>query len=121
MIAGVGLPISVLYIVFGDAILGLFGEPFRDAHGALIILVIGQLFNIGTGVVGWVVIMAGYETKFAQYMTLSAVLHLISILIFASTFGLLGGIVATSFFNAFANVLMAIFAYRRLKVNPTIF
>lgn len=53
------LPIFLLIAVAPDEILRVFGTKFSGGEGALVILAIGQLVNIATGSVGFVLIMVG--------------------------------------------------------------
>src|SRR5690554_1317989 len=47
----IGFVPVLIFVFFGNYILQLWGNEFTDAHIILIILSVGQLFNIGTGAV----------------------------------------------------------------------
>jgi O-antigen/teichoic acid export membrane protein len=121
MVSAVAIPMLLLMIVGGQAILGFFGEIYPNAYYALIVLCISQVIVAGTGVVGWVVIMTGHEQAMALILTLSAGLHIIGMLIFSPRFGLEGAALATAISNAFTNIALSAFSYYRLKINSTVF
>lgn len=54
-----GFPLFCYQLLFPEEILSLFGESFRDARTALMLLAIGMLFNFSTGPVGSTLIIAG--------------------------------------------------------------
>lgn len=118
-ILAVALPIALIFIVFGQIVLSLFGTAFTAAHSALIILSIGQIVNAGTGVVGWIVIMAGHEHTVARIATFAALFHIVSIAILTTLFGLEGAALATALTTIINNVLLTVFTYRRLRINAT--
>ncbi len=53
------LPVFVLLAVAPDAVLPIFGSKFISGRTALLILIAGQLVNILTGSVGFILIMVG--------------------------------------------------------------
>lgn len=57
----VGLPLAAACVLFGDFLLGLFGDAFAAGHTALILVMLGQLVNIAVGPVGHMLLMAGYS------------------------------------------------------------
>jgi len=54
-----GFPLFCLQVSFPEEILSLFGDSFREARTALILLAVAMLFNFGTGPVATTLIMAG--------------------------------------------------------------
>ena len=54
-----GWPLFCFQIAFPEEILSIFGEAFRDARPALILLAVGMLFNFSTGPVATTLIMSG--------------------------------------------------------------
>jgi O-antigen/teichoic acid export membrane protein len=121
MICLVALPLILLLIFGGNFVLGFFGETYPQAYTALVILSMSQIVNVATGVVGWIVMMTGHERFMAIVLTLSAAIHIIGMLLLSPIFGLEGAALATALSNAFTNIALSVFSYRRLKINPTIF
>lgn len=54
-----GFPLFCLQVSFPEEILSLFGESFRAARTALILLAVATLFNFGTGPVATTLVMIG--------------------------------------------------------------
>ena len=57
LLTALSIPLATGLLYFSDTILGLFGEEYKDAVPMLHILLIGQLFNMISGPVGFVLIM----------------------------------------------------------------
>src|SRR5579871_1219101 len=53
------LPIFLCFVVFHEAILGIFTKGYTSAGAALIILAFGNLINAGTGLTGSLLLMTG--------------------------------------------------------------
>ncbi|MBU1642565.1 flippase [bacterium] len=70
------LPILIVSIVFPQQLLGIFGEEFKSASWALIILSIGQFVNAVSGSVGYILQMTGKEKVFQYIILASMVLNI---------------------------------------------
>ena len=53
------IPVFLLLVVAPEAVLQIFGRGFESGEAALLIVLAGQLINIATGSVGFVLIMVG--------------------------------------------------------------
>ena len=53
------IPVFLLLVVAPEAVLQIFGRGFEGGEAALLIVLAGQLINIATGSVGFVLIMVG--------------------------------------------------------------
>lgn len=60
-VAIAALPLGAIYILFGDVLLGLFGDTFTRGYVALVIVTLGQFVNIAVGPVGHILLMTGYS------------------------------------------------------------
>lgn len=109
----------VILILFGDQLLGLFGDGFNAAYIALVVLAIGQLVNASTGVTGWLLLMTGNENTLGKISLFSTVIHYVLIIILLPTLGLVGAAIGTAAGNTINNILMVIFVYKKLKINAT--
>ena len=106
----------VLYVFFGSQLLGLWGEEFKEAYLILIILSIGQLFNVGTGASGLLLVMCGHE-KIQAYITgITIVINVILNYILILKYGALGAAIATATSVAIENILKVILAYKKTGV-----
>ena len=114
-----GLPLSLVEILFAPEIMHVFGEGFERGAPALAILAIGQLINVGTGITSNLQAMAGHTkiTLFNSllFLSLSIVLDLALI----PSFGLVGAAIANSTAVVAVNILRLVQIKRRLRL-PTI-
>ncbi|MEN8126153.1 MAG: polysaccharide biosynthesis C-terminal domain-containing protein [Bacteroidota bacterium] len=92
----IGLFSLVIFVIAGKYLLGIWGAEFITAYWALVIIAIGQLFNIGTGATGIILIKTGYE-KILGYITISlAIFDLALNYILIPKFGATGAAIATA-------------------------
>lgn len=86
-----GFPLLVFLLVFGDKVLGLYGETFADmGYWPLRIFVIGQFVNLLTGPVGNMLNMLGHENKLFRLIIISSAMSYLCLLVFVPIFGLTG-------------------------------
>ena len=105
---------------FAEPILQLFGSEFVAAKGALMILILGQLVNVGAGSVGYLMTMTGHQTQSALVMLVSALVNVILNFIGIHFLGIVGAALATSFSMAMWNIWLYILVARQLDVRPSI-
>jgi O-antigen/teichoic acid export membrane protein len=114
------LAIAVGLMLAAEPILRLFGPEFVAAKGSLIVLVVGQLVNVGSGSVGYLLMMTGYQVESALVMGVSALANVILNLIGIHYLGVLGAALATAFSMALWNIWLHAIVVRRLDVHPSI-
>jgi O-antigen/teichoic acid export membrane protein len=114
------LIIAIGLIVFAEPVLQLFGAEFTTARGALIILILGQLVNVGAGSVGYLLMMTGNQIPAASVMGISALANLILNLIGIHWLGIFGAALATAFSMMLWNVWLHAIVVKRLDVRPSI-
>ena len=112
--------IAVVMISFAEPVLHLFGPDFVAARGALIILIFGQLVNVGAGSVGYLMMMTGHQNQSALVMGVSALTNVILNLIGIYVFGILGAALATALSMAMWNIWLHSLVVRNLGVHPSI-
>jgi O-antigen/teichoic acid export membrane protein len=113
--------ISVLLIISGPWVLGMFGTGFSDGYLPLLIVLGGQIVNSCTGAVGYIMVMTGHQNQ-AAIITVGSVAVNVTISYFlVSLFGATGGAVAMSIALIFWNVAMMLYVWRKLGLNATIF
>ena len=106
----------VIFFLFGGQILSFWGAEFKEAYWVLIILSVGQFFNIGTGASGLVLVMCGFE-KLHAYITIgSVVCNLIICYILIPLFGAVGAAIGMTVSIAIENVIKVVFAKKRTGV-----
>jgi len=112
-------PLAISMMVLGYWFLLAFGQPFTVGQTALAIFSVGQLINVATGPVGTLLIMTGHERDAAISVGGSVILGILLNAILIPIWGLNGAAVAGSFSLALWNILLAIWVYKRLRINPT--
>ena len=79
----IGIIFMLILVLFSESILSLFGHEFIIGKNILIILSIGQAFNISLGSVAFLLTMTGNEKIMQKIMLSSAIINiLLSILLF---------------------------------------
>ncbi|WP_025743761.1 oligosaccharide flippase family protein [Aquimarina pacifica] len=112
----IGLLFFVTFLVFGKFFLGFWGEEFKEAYTILVILSMGQFFNIGTGASGFVLIMCGYENTHAMISTVFVILNITLSFILISFFGVIGAAIAGAITLSLENITKVIYAKKRTKI-----
>lgn len=107
------LPVFTIIMVFPEFLMGLFGKEFRDAGGVLRILAIGELVNIATGSVGYLLMMTGNERQMRTNVLVGAVVGVVAGVTLIPEFGVVGAAIATALAVASQN-LLGMFHVRRL-------
>jgi O-antigen/teichoic acid export membrane protein len=113
-----GLPVSLLEIVFARDIMRIFGPDFAVGGAALAILTTGQLINVATGISANLQAMAGY-TKVTLMNALGFVaLSLVFDAAMIPAFGLIGAAIANSAAVVSINVIRLVQIKKRLGISP---
>jgi len=112
------IPVLLLLTCYPRLILGIFGQQFKEAAGALIILAIGQFIEVATGAVGHLLMMSGHERSLRNNLAFSAILNVVLNLIAIPKYGLLGAATATATSLAVMNILCIVSVRRKLGFWP---
>lgn len=108
--------LSLIVLPAPGVILGLFGNEFRVASLALIILFIGQVVNSLTGPVGYLLSMTAYEREMMYLDALSVLLIIISLPVGIHFWGIIGAALATSIVLATLNISRWILVKRKIGI-----
>jgi O-antigen/teichoic acid export membrane protein len=114
------LILSITIIAFANPILSLFGSEFLAARIPMTILIFGQLVNVGSGSVGYLMVMTGHQNQSALIFGCSAVMNVILNAITIPLFGIVGAAISTALAMALWNILLHILVVRYLNVYPSI-
>ncbi len=114
----IGSPVCFAFILFPDNTLKLFGNGFEEGKYALIFLCLGQLVNLGTGSVGYLLTMTGKEKAALQTQGIAVVLNVILNFILIPRWGINGAAVATSLSIAGLNLLRLTQVYHFYYLHP---
>jgi O-antigen/teichoic acid export membrane protein len=113
------LPLLLIVCVLPTEILGLvFGKIYAAGSGALLVLAVSQLVNVGTGPVGSILIMAGYPRSWALLSAGAFVFELVAGVILTPQLGFIGAAVAVSLATTLLYIAGLILARRMLGIWP---
>ena len=93
---GAALPIIAILVAAGPWVLRAFGPAFPDGAAALAILACGQLVNVMTGSVGYLLIMSGRERDLRNNVLVAAVSNVVLNLCLIPALGISGAAIATA-------------------------
>ncbi len=115
----ISLPIALVLIVFGHWFLLVFGEDFTRGHVALTLLCVAQLTTAAVGPVGLLLTMTGHERDAAKGVAIGALLNVVLNALLIPKWSLEGAAVATAVSTATWNLLLGVWAYKKLGIDPT--
>ncbi|MDC9603281.1 polysaccharide biosynthesis C-terminal domain-containing protein, partial [Pseudoalteromonas sp. GABNS16G] len=117
----IALPIGLLLIFFGDSLISvLFGEEYSEiSYLPLIILVIGQLFNVFFGSVGFLLAMTGNEKQSFKGQVFAVLVNLFLCWALVPTMGAVGAAIAVSSSIIFWNAILGYLVYRKVGIRPS--
>ncbi|MGR5169862.1 polysaccharide biosynthesis C-terminal domain-containing protein [Vibrio owensii] len=116
-IAAATIPVIVC-VLFPEFVMQLFGKEFVAAAPLLIALSLGQLINVATGSVGFLLLMSGHE-KTMKYITIvSGVVSILLLIALSQFYGVLGAAWAIAIGLAIQNLAALYFVKRYLGFFP---
>lgn len=113
-------PVTLVMLIFSDFFLGLFGAEYVAAQPALNILLIGQIFNCGTGTVGMYMNMTGEQNKLQIILVIALVANLILNILLIPKFGLVGAAYSTAGTTIAWNIYCALYLYFKKGIKTFI-
>ena len=115
------VPTFLILMIFGKQVLGLFGHEFKSGYYSLLILSAGQLVNVLSGSVGYIMIMAGKQKQIAYLFAVSATLNIMMNFMLIPQYGIEGAAVATAVSMMLWNLTLVVYIRRKIKLDSTIF
>ena len=116
-IAAAIIPV-IICVLFPEFVMQLFGKEFIAAAPLLITLSLGQLINVATGSVGFLLLMSGHE-KTMKYITIvSGVISIALLIVLSQSHGVLGAAWAIAIGLAIQNLAALYFVKRYLGFFP---
>lgn len=112
------LAILSLIIIFfaGKYVLLIWGDEFTTAYLPLLILSIGQFFNIAAGCVGLILTLCNQEKIWGMVTLLSAVVNSILNIVFIQLWGIIGAAIASATTMSLVNILGVILVKKKTGV-----
>ena len=112
------LPIFLMIIFFGEQILSFFGEEFKFAYHALVILSLGQLVKSFFGPIGFLLTMTGEEKTATKIYGTSAIVNVLLNFLLIPILGIKGAAISTAASSILAQILAALVVKRNLNFIP---
>ena len=103
--------------LFGGWVLNIFGDDFQHSYLPMLILAVGQLANVAAGPAGTILAMSKKERLVGVGILASAIVNLILNALLIPVMGIIGAATATAISMATWNVLLVVFAKRKLGIN----
>jgi O-antigen/teichoic acid export membrane protein len=114
----IATPIIFFIILFPDMIMSIFGNEFSEGGQLLLILALGQFINVGTGSVGYLLIMSGNEVTMRNNTIIFGLLAIILNIWLVPRFGAMGAALATAIGMSLLNISACVLVWRKLKIIP---
>ena len=95
MIFWSSLPLVIVFFIFPEFLLGLFGEEFKVGVTAFIFLSCGRLISSFSGSVGNILQMTGNQNIYAIILLIGAILNVVLNLILIPLHGINGAAIAS--------------------------
>lgn len=110
------VPLFVLFAGFGDGLLPIFGNEFKQGSAAMVVLAGGHLFN-ALSLSAWAVSMSGHARFTTVAAGLAVLLQVVLLPILVPRYGLLGAAVSAASGFVMAQGLQMVMAYRLTGVH----
>lgn len=114
---GISLLIFIVFLMFPQFIMGVFGPDFSEGSRTLIILAIGQLITLGTGPVAILLMMTGHEKFHRNTVLGSAMINIILNGILIPLYGIEGAAIATAISLTVKNIVAVLFVRAKLGIK----
>lgn len=114
----VNLPIFLTTVLFAAPILSIFGDDFTVGASTLVILACANLANVGTGMGGIILDMAGYTKLKLMNSVGRLVLHLGLNLLLIPPWGIIGAAVSVLVTEGLINLVRLLEVYILMKLLP---
>lgn len=111
-------PVVGIMIFFSEYIMAFFGQGFERGAALLSIIALGQLINVATGSVAYLLNMSGHEKDFRRMTLFTGPFTFISAMIFTKYWGVLGAAYATALGLVIQNLFALIMVKKRLGFWP---
>lgn len=115
------LPIILIFLIFGKGIIIFtFGKEYLPAYYVLVILCMGELFNIATGSVGMFLNMSGYERLVLLTQVISMMISFCLMLILIPIYQEIGAAISICVGTFIWNSILVYQVYKKLGIKTYI-
>jgi len=109
----------IIFVTLGSPILSVWGNEFKEAYWILVILSIGQFFNISTGATGITLMMCGKEKILSKIKILELISNLLLNYFLILYYQAVGAAIAIAFNLIFLTILQLIIVKKELNISIT--
>lgn len=113
----VAIPVLCCFIVFSKEVMFVFGESYIKYNNVLVILCCGQLFNVLSGSVGYLLVVTGYEKLFRNIVLISGIMVFVLNCFLIKFHGVTGASISYLFGQVVTNVSLIIIIRNKLKIK----
>ena len=110
-------PVVAFMVLFPKPLLAFFGPEYDSGALSLQVLALGQLVNVATGSVGYLLSMTGNERWLRNSVLIAGLMTCTSALLLIPPLGLIGASIAATIGVVSQNVLCMFFVYKTLGIN----
>ncbi len=108
------------FVLFGDQILGMFGEHQESGTILLILLSIGLLFDAATGPSRIVMMMTGHERAYVRIFGLVMLVGMAAQVVVIPVFGLVGAAATNMAFRIVAQIAIAWWSRKHIGLDTSL-
>ena len=113
-------PILLIILFSNSYLLAFFGDEYASGKIALVILLVGQFFNIVSGSVITILNMTNRQIIVRNILIFSLAINILFNMIFIPRYGAVGAAIGTSVGLITCNLVGAYFVYKELKIKSYI-
>lgn len=116
------LPVALVFIIGGTYIIDLlYGEEFAGSYLPLVILCLGQLFNAAAGSVALLLKMTGNQKFVLRVNAINTFVNLFVAIPLVMYYNVVGAAAAYGLLIVVQNVILWMYAKRKLNINTSLF
>ncbi|MCS7062807.1 MAG: oligosaccharide flippase family protein [Methylacidiphilales bacterium] len=112
----ISAPAMLLFMTIPDKIMSLFGPEFTSAWAILVILTIGQIINVVTGPVGFLLTMTGRERSYLEANFIALLISAAGCSILIPLYGGTGAAVASAAALSIVNLVRVNFIRKEIGI-----
>jgi O-antigen/teichoic acid export membrane protein len=112
----ISVPYLIVFLLFPNWIMSLFGPEYAEGGAVLAILAIGQFINAATGAVGYLLIMTGHEKTMRNITLLTSALKIALLVLLVPPLGYIGAALASMIGDSARNLLAFVQVYHHLSI-----
>lgn len=116
LLTAMALPALLLFMAAPSWVMSMFGAEFRGAWLMLVIMTAGQLVNVMTGSVGFLLMMTGRERSVLSANVTSLIIAALGCIVLIPFYGGLGAAIASATALAIVNLVRVRYIYKEFGI-----